>query len=119
MRHGNCEHTFIDARTGRQVLPVVNVLAPPENRFTMTPGRVYCCTRCDRVIDLRARRRLALPEQPLDLRPIDAFEQPLDLRPIDPFDPFADWPLDDADEAANHAVLPREPAQRPAVATLR
>ena len=66
-----CAQKYVDPRTGTRMLPVVNALAAPGTTLAMTPGRVYCCILCDRVIDLRARLRLPLPEAPIDLRPVD------------------------------------------------
>ena len=91
-----CAHKFVDPRTGTLMLPVVNALAAPGTTVAMTPGRVYCCILCDRVIDLRARLRLPLPEAPIDLRPIDE---------------LPDWLLFDDDE--DDATSANEPAPAP------
>ena len=68
-----CQHQFVDDRSGNAVLPMVNVLATPGESSAMTVGRKYRCLACQRIIDLRVRGYLALPEAPLDTRPIDPF----------------------------------------------
>jgi hypothetical protein len=69
-----CEHDFVDVHTGRHALPLVNVLAPPGKSQTMTRGRKYRCARCDKILDLRPRARLPLPERPTDNRIGDPVE---------------------------------------------
>jgi hypothetical protein len=73
----DCSHRYIDPRSGREVLPFVNVMAEPGRTAAMTLGRRYVCASCRKIIDLRARGRLALPEAPIDTRTMDV--------------PFIDW----------------------------
>jgi hypothetical protein len=105
-RDPDCEHKFVDPKSGQLVLPIVNVLAAPGSSGAMTPGRVYCCLLCDRMIDLRARRHLRMPEQPLDLRPTCA------LPP---------WLMDEDDEEQDadvgHVAQPERRRQPSEIAT--
>jgi hypothetical protein len=72
VRYGrHCEHEFIDASTGAPVEPIVNVFADAGRAACMTLGRKYRCVHCRRIVDLRARARLPLPESPLDSRTLD------------------------------------------------
>ena len=73
----DCSHRYIDSRSGREVLPFVNVMAESGKTAAMTLGRRYVCVCCRKIIDLRARRHLVLPEAPIDARRMDA--------------PFIDW----------------------------
>ena len=59
------------------MLPFVNVMAEPGETMAMTLGRRYVCASCRKIIDLRARGRLSLPEPPVDTRTMDV--------------PFVDW----------------------------
>ena len=78
MRHReDCNHRYIDPRSGREVLPFVNVMAEAGKTAAMTLGRRYVCASCRKIIDLRARGHLALPEAPIDTRTMDV--------------PFIDW----------------------------
>lgn len=76
-RRVDCEHRFVDPKTGRTMLPFVNVLAEAGKSTAMTLGRRYVCSTCRRIIDLRVRARLPLPEAPIDTRTMDI--------------PFIDW----------------------------
>ena len=78
MRHReDCNHRYIDPRSGREVLPFVNVMADAGKSAAMTLGRRYVCASCRKIIDLRARGRLPMPEVPIDTRTPDV--------------PFIDW----------------------------
>ena len=66
MRYGrHCQHEFVDAKSGVAVPAIVNVFADAD-ASCMTLGHKYRCVHCTRVVDLRFRARLPLPEVPVD-----------------------------------------------------
>jgi hypothetical protein len=72
VRYGrHCQHEFVDAKTGVAVAPLVNVFADADGAGCMTLGRKYRCMHCTRIVDLRARARLPLPERPVDSRTLE------------------------------------------------
>ena len=97
----NCQHEFIDVKTRSPVAALVNVLAAAGTPGCMTLGRKYRCERCDRIIDLRHRGRLALPETPVDSRTVDPAV-------------FADAPDTEALEPVATATAPSQAPQHAA-----